>query len=132
MTRFVIDPATLVQLVGEDLTVGADHQLVAPNAIRSQSLDLLYQMVRAGTLSEPEALRQHDRMTELTMRLLGDRVSRRTAWRIATERGWDTLRNADYLAVTMLQADALVTADPDLATKTRGIVPLAPFAELLG
>jgi predicted nucleic acid-binding protein len=131
MTRFVIDPATLVQLVGEDHTVGAAHQLVAPNAIRSQALELLFQMVRAGTLSEPEALRQHERLTELKMRLLGDRVSRRTAWRIATERGWDTLRHADYLAVTELQADALVTVDPDLAANAAGIVPVAPFAELL-
>jgi predicted nucleic acid-binding protein len=131
MTRFVIDPATLLHLVGEDHTVSAAHQLVAPNAIRSQSLELLYQRVRRGTLSEPDALRQHDRMTELKMRLLGDRVSRRTAWGIASQQGWDTLHDADYLAVTRLQADALVTIDPDLTAKATGIVPLAPFAELL-
>ena len=30
---------------------------------------------------------RHDRITELKMRLLGDRVSRRTAWRLALDRG---------------------------------------------
>ena len=49
------------------------------------------------------------------MRLLADRVSRRTAWRIAREHGWDTLRDAEYLAMTKLQADALVTVDTALA-----------------
>ena len=41
------------------------------------------------------------------MRLLGDRVSRRTAWKIAQEQGWETTFDAEYLAVTKLQADAL-------------------------
>jgi hypothetical protein len=45
------------------------------------------------------------------MRLLGDRVSRRTAWRIAREHGWETTFDAEYLAVTKLQADGLVTID---------------------
>ena len=54
-------------------------------------------------------------MTEIKIRLLGDRVSRKTAWRVAREHDWDTLRDAEYLAVTRLQADALVTVDPGLA-----------------
>ncbi len=65
------------------------------------------------------------------MRLLGDRVSRRTAWRIARQRGWETLRDAEYLAITQLQADALVTVDPDLAAKAAGVVPVAPLHVLL-
>lgn len=40
------------------------------------------------------------------MRLLGDRVSRRTAWEIAREQGWETTYGAEYVAVTRLQADA--------------------------
>ena len=59
------------------------------------------------------------------MRLLGDRVSRRTAWKIAREQGWNTTYDAEYLAVTKLQADALVTVDPALAAKAKDIVPLA-------
>src|SRR6201999_3744762 len=71
------------------------------------------------------ALAAHERMTEIKLRLLGDRVSRRTAWQIAREHDWDTLRDAEYLAVTRLQADALVTVDPALAALARDVGPLA-------
>ena len=64
------------------------------------------------------------------MRLLGDRVSRRTAWRIALDNGWETTFDAEYLAVAKLQADALVTIDAELATKADGVVPLAPVEAL--
>ncbi len=64
------------------------------------------------------------------MRLLGDHVSRRTAWRIAMDNGWETTFDAEYLAVAKLQADALVTIDADLATKADGVVPLAPVEAL--
>ncbi|SDD06259.1 hypothetical protein SAMN04489747_0077 [Auraticoccus monumenti] len=124
MARFVIDAPTLLHVVGTPLTVHAGHQLVAPNAIRTQALALLLAAVGRGELTEREALQQHDRLTELRMRLLGDRVSRRTAWRIAREHGWDTLHEAEYLAVTRLQADALVTVDPAMAALAEGLVPL--------
>ena len=64
------------------------------------------------------------------MRLLGDRVSRRTAWRIAREQGWETTYDAEYLALTKLQADALVTVSPALATKAKDLVPLAQLEAL--
>jgi hypothetical protein len=40
-------------------------------------------------LAEDLALQHHERLTELKMRLLGDRVSRRTAWKVAREQGWE-------------------------------------------
>jgi len=80
------------------------HQIVAPNVIRSQALSLLFEAVRKGELTEALALVHHERLTELKMRLLGDRVSRRTAWRIAREQNWDTTYDAEFLAVTQLQA----------------------------
>ena len=131
MARYVIDAPTLLHIVVNDLDVGSDHQLVAPNLIRSQALTLLLDDVRNGDITEDEALRRHDRLTELKMRLLGDRVSRRTAWRIAHSMGWDTTFDAEYLAVCQLQADALVTIDPTLAAKAEGIVPLAPLEMLV-
>lgn len=81
--------------------------------------------MRNGDLTENLALQHHQRLTELKMRLLGDRMSRRTAWKIAREQGWDTTYDAEYLAVTELQADALVTVNPALSTKANGVVPLA-------
>jgi predicted nucleic acid-binding protein len=131
MARYVIDAPTLLYIVGTGVTVGAEHQVVAPNLIRSQALSLLLEAVHRGDLTEVQALERHERLTELKMRLLGDRVSRRTAWRIAREQGWDTTYEAEYLAVTRLQADALVTVDLTLATKARGLVPRAPLEALI-
>jgi predicted nucleic acid-binding protein len=131
MTRFAIDPATLILLADSGHELGKEHQLVAPNSIRSLALDLLLQRVRAGELSEPAAMDLHERMTEVKMRLLGDRVSRRTAWRLAQEQGLDSIQHAEYIAVAKLQADALVTADHELAAAARGVVQLAKPTDLV-
>jgi hypothetical protein len=69
-------------------------------------------------------------MTRLKMRLLGDRVSRRTAWQIARDRGWESLRIAEYLAVATLQADALVTVDPDMVDAAADVVRVVSVHEL--
>ena len=130
MTRFVIDPPTLVQLAQDARPIDTAHQLVAPNSIRSHALDLLLQAVVDGELTENAALDLHERMTELKIRVLGDRVSRRTAWRIAREHNWATIGDAEYLAIAKLQADALIAADPELAAKAAGIVPLAAMNDL--
>jgi predicted nucleic acid-binding protein len=130
MTRYVIDARTLLHLVAEKVQVHPGHQLVAPNLIRSQALALLFEAVHRGDVTEPVALERHERLTELKMRLLGDRVSRRTAWKIASEQGWETTQDAEYLAVTRLQADAFVTIDPRMAALAEGVVPLAPLEDL--
>lgn len=129
MARYVIDALTLLRIVTDGRPVGG-HQLVAPNQIRSQAMALLFDDVRAGALTEAQALERHERMTEVKIRLLGDRVSRRTAWKIAREQGWDTPLDAEYLAVCRLQADALVTVDKAFAAKAKGIVSLAPYGAL--
>ncbi len=98
MARYVIDAPTLLHLVSSGTRVDPRHQIVAPNVIRSEALRLLLQAVRRGELSEEVALQHHERVTELKMRLLGDRMSRRTAWRIAREQDWDTTHDAEYLA----------------------------------
>ena len=131
VTRFVIDAPTLLHLVDSDLSIDPDHQLVAPNWIRSEALQLLLGDVRQGKRTEKGALETHKRLTGLKMRLLGDRVSRATAWDIAVHHGWDTLRDAEYLAIVRLQADALVTIDPDLAAKAGDAVPVFPLQALL-
>ena len=130
MARYVIDAPTLLHLVADDVHISPAHQLVAPNIIRSQALSSLLAAVRDGEITEAVALQRHERLTELKMRLLGDRVSRRTAWKIAREHGWDTTFDAEYLAVCKLQADALVTIDPAMRERAAGIVPLARLSAL--
>jgi predicted nucleic acid-binding protein len=136
MTRYGIDAVTLLATIDGGVPIAPEHQLVAPNSVRSEALELLLGSVDRGERSETEALAVHERMTELRIRLLGDRVSRRTAWRIARRNGWDTLRTAEYLAVTTLQADALVTIDPELAQAARAehiaVAPIEALSTPLG
>ena len=130
MTRFVIDAPTLLHLVTERIQVSASHQLVAPNLLRSQALALLFDDVRGGRLTDAEAMERHDALTQLKIRLLGDRVSRRMAWQIARELGLESTLDAEYLAVTRLQADAYVTVDPAARARAAGVVPLAAVGRL--
>lgn len=130
MARYVIDARTLLHVIAHDIEVNVAHQLVAPSMIRSQALALLLEAVLGDEISEAVALGLHERLTELKMRLLGDRVSRRTAWKIAREHGWTTTFDAEYLAVCKLQADALVTVDETFAAQAVGVVPLAPLEAL--
>ena len=130
MSRFAIDAPTLLHILAADLTPHQNHQLVAPSVIRSHILDLLLAAVARGEMSERLARRLLNRVGETKMRLLGDRVSRSTAWQIAREHGWDTTREAEYIAVTKLQADALVTIDPTMKALARGLVPLASLQVL--
>jgi predicted nucleic acid-binding protein len=130
MARYVIDAPTLLHLVDSNLSINPTHQLVAPNSIRSEALQLLLHDVRRGERTEKAALESHEGMTGLRMRLLGDRVSRGMAWRIALQHDWDTLRDAEYLAITRLQGDALVTVDPRLAARAQNVVPVAPIQAL--
>lgn len=131
MGRFVIDARTLVHLVETGRRVDPAHQIVAPGGIRSQALDLLLKRVRDDELGEAAALELHERVTRTSMRLLNDRVSRRVAWDIARAKGWDSIRDAEFLAVTRLQADALATVDQDLAESAAGLVPVVAVERLL-
>ena len=131
MARYVVDAPTLVHVVDERLDVHRSHLLVAPNSIRSDALQLLLDDVRRGARTDAEARESHERMTALKMRLLGDRASRGLAWRLAREHDLETLRAAEYMAITRLQADALVTVDAKLSATARSVVPLASVAALL-
>ncbi|MGH3217123.1 MAG: hypothetical protein ACRDPY_00080 [Streptosporangiaceae bacterium] len=131
MARYVIDAPTLVYLVDAGLHVAPGHQLVAPHSIRSEALELLLLDVRSGQRTEAAALKAHERMTGIKIRLLGDRVSRGVAWQVAREHDWDTLRDAEHLALTRLQADALVTVDPRLAAAAQDAVAVAAIDVLL-
>jgi predicted nucleic acid-binding protein len=130
VARYVVDPQTLLRVVADDRRVAHGHQLVAQNSVRSDALGLLLTAVREGDLSEKEALATHTHLTELKMRLLGDRVSRGTAWQLARDHDWDSLHWAEYLAVARLQADALVTVNAELAALARGIVTVEPYEAL--
>ena len=132
MARYEIDGPTLLGIADGSIDLDPGHQLVAPNRVRSEALEILYERVRRGELAERAARDLHTRMTEVKMRLLGDRVSRWVGWQIAAEQDWPTLGDGEYLAVTRLQADAFVTVDADRAARAAGIVPVAEVSVLAG
>jgi predicted nucleic acid-binding protein len=127
----VIGPDVALRLAGDAVKVPAEHKLVAPTLLRSQVLSLLYRAVGRGELSKKDADRQLNYLRGLKIRLLGDRVSQSVAWRIADQLGWPDTYEAEYVAVTQLQADAFVTLDKRLADAVEGLVTLAPVDDLL-
>jgi indolepyruvate ferredoxin oxidoreductase alpha subunit len=66
----------------------------------------------------------------MPIRLLGDAVLRRRAWELADQLGWASTYDAEYVALTRLQADAFVTLDADLARSVEGIVATATLEAL--
>ncbi|MFE4228942.1 type II toxin-antitoxin system VapC family toxin [Arthrobacter sp. NPDC056886] len=131
MTRFVIAPDVALYLARSGAAIADEHQLVAPTLLRSQVLSLLYQSVRRGELTEADADRQLDYLRGLRIRLLGDRVLQRAAWRLAEQLGWEDTLDAEYVALTQLQADAFVTLDARLAVTVQGLVTIAEPQALL-
>jgi len=131
MTRYAIDAGIALRLIREGSDADPGHQLVGPAVLRSHALAMIYRDVRDGTIAETEGREQLERIAALKIRLLGDRVSRATAWKIAAGLGWDDIGSAEYLAVASLQADALVTDDEALAAAAEGIVRVAPYDNLV-
>jgi len=109
MTRYAIDAATAIRIVREGVAVHPHHQLVAPKALHSDALARLYREVRDGSTDDAEARAVLDGITTMKIRLLGDRVSRGTAWKIARALDWPEIAHAEYVAVARLQADALIS-----------------------
>ncbi len=62
--------------------------------------------------------------------LLGDAVLRRRAWDLAGQLGWAETYDAEYVALTQLQADAFATLDAELARRVEGVVPTATIDTL--
>lgn len=130
MTRFVVDCGVVLRLASEGIDVGAEHELFAPTLLRSQTLSALHEAVHAGELTEDVAVERLARIQALPIRLLGDAVLRRNAWRLADQLGWASTYDAEYVALTKLQADALVTLDAELAHQVQGIVSTASIDAL--
>ncbi|HEU0203202.1 MAG TPA: type II toxin-antitoxin system VapC family toxin [Burkholderiaceae bacterium] len=131
MTRYVIGPDVALRLAQQEAVIAGRHQLVAPTLLRSQVLSLLYVESRRGEISREDAERRLDYLRGLRIRLLGDRVLQRAAWRLAEQFEWPDTYVAEYIALTQLQADAFITLDTELARTVDGAVKLATIDDLL-
>ena len=130
MTKFVVDASAVLHLAQTEAKVSAKHKLLAPTLLRSQTLSLLHEAVQRGEIPADVARERLRRIGQMPIRLLGDAVLRRRAWDIAQQLGWPSTYDAEYVALTQLQADAYVTLDKKLARSVKGIVETAPIDAL--
>lgn len=130
MTRYVIGPDVAMRLAHDQAVIGDEHQVLAPTLLRSQMLSSLYQAVDRGEMTRKDAERRLNYVRGLRIRLLGDRVLQNVAWKVAEQLGWHDTLFAEYVALTQLQADALITLDGQLANAVKDLVTVAPIEAL--
>ena len=130
MTRFVVDAGAVLHLVSEKVKVSGEHELLAPTLLRSQTLSALHEAVQRGEIPAEVGRERLAQIGRLPIRLLGDAVLRRQAWKVADQLGWASTYDAEYIALTQLQADAFVTLDAELARSVEGIVATASIGAL--
>ena len=130
MTKFVVDAGAVLHLASAEVKVRGTHKLLAPTLLRSQTLSALHEAVQRGELSADVARDRLAHIRAMRIRLLGDAVLQRRAWELADQLGWASTYNAEYLALTQLQADAFVTLDAELARNVEGIVATASIDAL--
>jgi predicted nucleic acid-binding protein len=130
MTRYVIGPDVAARLAGDRAVIGDGHQILAPTLLRSHLLSLLYQAVHRGEMTRKDAQRRLDYVRGLRIRLLGDRVLQNVAWQVADRLGWSDTYDAEYVALTQLQADAFITLDARLADAVKDLVTVATIEAL--
>jgi predicted nucleic acid-binding protein len=130
MTRFVLDATAVLHLASAGARVPARHKLLAPTLLRSQTLSALHLAVHRGEIPADIARDRLARIGLMPIRLLGDAVLRRRAWELADQLGWASTYDAEYVALTQLQADAFVTLDVELARSVEGIVATASIDAL--
>jgi predicted nucleic acid-binding protein len=130
MSRFVVDCGVVLQLATEGIEIPAEHELLAPTLLRSQTLSALHESVHRGELAPEVALDLLARIKAIPIRLLGDAVLRRRAWEVADRLGWADTYDAEYVALTQLQADAVMTLDPELRRRLDGVVATATIDAL--
>lgn len=130
MLKYVSGPDVVLRLAQEQAVNPHRAQLVAPTLLRSQVLALLYLAVRYGELTQQDADAQLTYARGLRIRLLGDRVLQHVAWTIAGQLGWPDTLDAEYIALTQVHADALITLNKEFAAAVKGVVTVAPFEAL--
>ncbi len=130
MTKYVVGPDVALRLAKQGAEIRLDVELLAPTLMRSELLNLLFQLVRAKKISKAEADEHLDYVRRLRIRLLGDRVLQAKAWQVAEVLGWPDTFEPEYIALTQLQADALVTTDSKVAAAAKRFVSVVPIKVL--
>ncbi|HEX6145528.1 MAG TPA: type II toxin-antitoxin system VapC family toxin [Acidimicrobiia bacterium] len=131
MAKFVVDAGAVLHLASAGSAVPEELELLAPTLLRSQTLSALHEAAQRGEIPADVARDRLALIGRMPIRLLGDAVLRRRAWEVADQLGWPSTYDAEYVALTLLQADVLVTGDAGLARSVEGIVATASPDALL-
>ncbi|MGO4535583.1 hypothetical protein [Leifsonia sp. 2MCAF36] len=130
MTAYVIDAPAAVRLA--EAGWGGPDELLAPTLLRSQTLSLLHADVVSGRREGAEAFALSQQVDALPVRLLGDRVLRRNAWRVADQLGWAQTEAAEFVALTRLHGDALLSGAPNVYAGAEALVRIVPVTDVVG
>lgn len=130
MTAYVIDASAAVRLAESGWS--GPEALLAPTLLRSQTLSLLHADARSGRREPADARTLLAAVDRLPVRLLGDRVLRRNAWLVADELGWAQTEAAEYVALTRLHGDALVSGEPQIYAGADALVRIVPVTDVIG
>ena len=131
VTVFVVDAPVAIDLATSGAGIPFEHSLTAPTLLRSQVLAQVYDSVRRGEIDDRAGRAILDNIRGLRIRLLGARSLQDHAWRIAAQLNWPDTYRAEFIALTRLQADALATADKELAAAASAFVTIVAPSEIL-
>ncbi len=126
----MLDAGAVLELARSEAEVSAEHELLAPTLLRSQTLSALHEAVERGELTADVARERLAHIGRMSIRLLGDAVLRRRAWEVADRLRWASTYDAEYVALTLLQGDAFITLDAKLAQSLEGVVETATLEAL--
>src|SRR5919198_1251643 len=120
MATFVIDAGVALHLASAGLEISTANEVEAPTLLRSQTLSMLHEAVTRGEISSDVAFERLAHIRRQPIRLLGDAVLQRRAWRLATELGWAETYTAEYVALAVLHKGSLITLDAELLRRVEG------------
>ncbi len=128
----VIDASVVLPACGspDGFDVFGDEPLVAPPLMWSEARSAIHEALWRGEISRTYALRTAERLESSPVRVRSLRRIGRMAWELSDELGWAKTYDAEYVALTQLQADAFVTLDAELARAVEKVVPTARIEAL--
>jgi len=120
MTRFVVDCGVVLHLASDGIDIRAEHELLAPTLLRSQTLAALHETVYRGEIAREAAL---DRLARIRAMPIVSSATPCSGAGPGTSLGWAETYDAEYLALIQLSTDAFVTLDNELARRVEGVAP---------
>ena len=130
MTRFVVDASAAIELASTEsgdrarARAAGAHPVALADAFAVARGPAARRAPRRRGARAPRPHRAHAHPAPRRCRAAA------RAWELADRLGWASTYDAEYLALTQLQADAFVTMDAELARQAAAVVKTAPIEAL--